>query len=425
MTMFNMLLRPFATTSLFYQHKPIEILIGCLIAAVPLSAVTNPAGMYWATLALFSLGLLIGFNGQASFQKSEKLILISWIIFPAIVMFDQLFRMGWSWSHFQDSSRFLIVIPIFLLIRKYKIPIELVVFGVFFGAIWSGSLGLYQKLYLGWPRAYGGTSGGEISYGNISLLLGFMGYALANTMPVSKNKKLLIGLVILGFGIIGSIASGTKGGWLSAPLLFWLVLGLDPSRRTVAKVYYLLIFFTTILLIWWLSQYMQSRVNHIPTAVMTYLNTNQITDGSASVRLEMWKAAYYMINNNPLLGSGTNSYFALNQALIQSGQISNIVSPFKGPHNQYLSITVQYGVVGLASLLTIYAALANHYLKVTKITPVFSVCGLLVVFGYMDFNLVDNLWAVNTGGVFFVTISAIFAGISSQSSSPHCNKSYS
>jgi O-antigen ligase len=407
-------MRLFTHTSFFYLCKPIESLIGCLIAAIPLFAVTNPAGMYWATLALFALGLLIGFNGQAPFQKSEKLILISWLIFPAIVMCDLLFRMGWSWSNFQYSSRFLVSIPIFLVIRKYKIPIELVVFGVFFGAIWSGSLGLYQKLYLGWPRAYGGTSGGEISYGNISLLLGFIGYALANTLQASKNKKLFIGLVILGFGVTGSIASGTKGGWLSAPLLFWVLLGVDPSRRTVTKVYYVLTFLTTILLLWWFSPFIQSRVNHIPTAVMTYLQTLQITDGSASIRLEMWRAAIHMINNSPLLGSGTNSYFALKEALIQSGEINKLALPFKGPHNQYLSITVQYGVVGLVSLLTIYAALAIHYLKVVKITPIVSVCGLLVIFGYMDFNLVDNLWGVNAGGVFFVTISAIFAGICSR-----------
>ena len=415
-------MRPFTPTSFFYLCKPIEILIGCLIAAVPLFAVTNPAGMYWAALALFALGLLIGFNGQAPFQKSEKLILISWLIFPAIVVCDLLFRMGWSWSHFQESSRFLISIPIFLVIRKYKIPIELVVFGVFFGAIWSGSLGLYQKLSLGWPRAYGGTNGGEISYGNISLLLGFIGYALANTMQVSKNKKICIGLVILGFGVMGSIASGTKGGWMSAPLLFWVLLGVDTSRRTVTKVYYLLTFLTTILLVWWFSPFIQSRVNHIPTAVMTYLQTNQITDGSASARLELWKAAFHMINNSPLLGSGTNSYFALKQALVQSGGISKVVLSLTGPHNQYLSITVQYGVVGLVSLLTIYAALANHYLKVVKITPIISVCGLLVIFGYLDFNFVDNLWGVNTGGVFFVTISAIFAGIGSRYFNSHLSK---
>jgi O-antigen ligase len=416
-------MKPFTSTNFFFPYKPIEISIGCLVAAVPLFAVTNSGGMYWAAIALFALGVCTSFNNQVTFQKSEKLILASWLFYPIIVACDMLFRGGWAWGDFQQSSRFLMAIPVFLLMRKHKIPLEFILIGVFFGVIWSGSLGLYQKLHLGWPRAYGGTNGGEISYGNISLLLGFIGFALTNLLNVSKNKKLLIGLIVLGFGVMASIASGTKGGWLSVPLLLWVLIGIDPSTRSVTKIYYFLIFFSIILVIWWFSPFIQSRVNHIPTAVITYLQTNQITDGSASARLEMWKAAIYMINNSPLLGSGTNSYFALKQVLIQNGEVSNVISPMSGPHNQYLSITVQYGVLGLVSLLSIYWTLANHYLRVAKTAPVLSACGLLVVFGYMDFNLVDNLWGVNAGGVFFVISSAFFAGIGSRYLNSNLDKS--
>ena len=206
------------------RYTPFEYLVGLLAATIPLFSVNFSAGMYYCSILLFILGLVEGFKNQRRFETTEKFLIVAWLMFPILVLLDLLFRVGFSWASFQEASRFLIGIPVFLLLRKYRFPLEFIVVGVFIGAIWAGSFGLYQKFYLAWLRAYGGTSGGEISFGNISLLLGFLGFALAYKLEFLGRTKILFGLLILAFGVAGSVVSGTKGGWMSAPLLFWLLL---------------------------------------------------------------------------------------------------------------------------------------------------------------------------------------------------------
>ena len=391
-----------------------SVLIGLLVASIPATAITMPIIMYYSALILFALGILTALFKQQTFTTTDWGIIIAWLAYPTLVACDLLLRTGWNWSHFQDSSRFLIGVPIFLLIRKYGFPIVLLFIGVGVGAIWAGSIGFYQKFYLLWPRSYGGTSGGEISFGNISLLLAFLALAMSNILNTDNKIKLVIGMGLFTFGIIGSITSGTKGGWISSPFLMWALLSINPTRTNITKLKWMILFFVACAFIWWLSSDIQSRVNHITKAVAHYFETGAITDGSASIRLELWKAALYIIKDNILLGSGTQSYSFEINSLINKGIISSRVASMSGPHNQYLNLLVQYGFLGLISLLGIYITALVHYATLKKYDPVLAICGIIIVLGYLDFNLVDNMWGVNTGEVFFVVMVAIISSYLSQ-----------
>jgi hypothetical protein len=52
-----------------------------------------------------------------------------------------------------------------------------------------------------------------------------------------------------------------------------------------------------------------------------------------------------------------------------------------------------------------------HFIAFKKSNSVLAICGIIIVLGYMDFNLVDDLWSVNTGGVFFVTMVASISAL--------------
>ncbi|MBS1651170.1 MAG: O-antigen ligase family protein [Bacteroidetes bacterium] len=76
-------------------------------------------------------------------------------------------------------------------------------------------------------------------------------------------------------------------------------------------------------------------------------NNNSINNQSLSMRLYFWQAALHVIKNNILFGVGTGDVqTALNKAY------SEIHSPLqtqwhKRPHNQFITITVALGIVGL------------------------------------------------------------------------------
>lgn len=393
------------------RYSPYQILIGLLIASIPATAITMPIVMYYSAIMLFVLGVFTALFKQHPFRATEWGIVISWLAYPTLVAGDLLLRTGWDWSLFNNSSRFLIAIPIFLLIRKYNFPIIILFVGLAVGSIWAGSMGLFQKIFLNWPRSYGGTSGGEISFGNISLLLAFLALAMSHTLNRNSKVKWTIGLALFTFGVIGSITSGTKGGWMSSPFLMWALLSINPDRANFAKLKWMISFLVACAIVWWLSPHIQSRVNHIPMAISHYFETGEITDGSATVRLEMWKAALLIAKDNILLGTGTKSYLYETSMLINDGHISPRVGGFKYPHNQYLSIIVEYGFLGLISLIGIYMSAIMHFIAFKKSNSALAICGIIIVLGYMDFNLVDDLWSVNTGGVFFVTMVASISAL--------------
>ena len=63
-------------------------------------------------------------------------------------------------------------------------------------------------------------------FGDISLLLGFMSVALFQPDWSKDWRWGCLVLVSLSLGVFGSLASGTKGGWISAPIFCWVMVDL-------------------------------------------------------------------------------------------------------------------------------------------------------------------------------------------------------
>jgi O-antigen ligase len=106
--------------------------------------------------------------------------------------------------------------------------------------------------------------------------------------------------------------SGTKGGWISAPILCWEMVSLTRYPTYTKQFIVLAVMVTGAFLVWYFSIFIQQRVGNIPLAVMTYLDTGQVTDGSASIRLALWHAATLVFIDNPLFGVALVTLMLLN-----------------------------------------------------------------------------------------------------------------
>ena len=78
-----------------------------------------------------------------------------------------------------------------------------------------------------------------------------------------------------------------------------------------------------------------------------------------TMRLEFWKTAFYLIKQKPLLGSGTGDIQDSFNKAYQETQTKLNKTWWLRCHNQYLAITVAFGIIGLALFLfyLIYPAL--------------------------------------------------------------------
>ncbi|HUO44190.1 MAG TPA: O-antigen ligase family protein [Burkholderiales bacterium] len=74
------------------------------------------------------------------------------------------------------------------------------------------------------------------------------------------------------------------------------------------------------------------------------------THTSVGLRLEFYRNSLAIIRERPLVGAGTGGFpYAYRQQIAGSAQ-----EPTDNPHNEYLHMTAQLGVAGLAALLTLF-----------------------------------------------------------------------
>jgi putative inorganic carbon (HCO3(-)) transporter len=151
-----------------------------------------------------------------------------------------------------------------------------------------------------------------------------------------------------------------------------------------------------------------------PLKNMYYLNIFK-GHGSVSVfiRLDLWKRILAMIADYPLLGSGPSTYVPI------IGRYSKDFYPDTSyPHNSYLHITAETGLVGLFAFIWIFATLFNtayRKLKETKtksednIELVGLLSGLIafLVHSFFDTNLASLLLVTSFWVVVALTVSLL------------------
>lgn len=153
---------------------------------------------------------------------------------------------------------------------------------------------------------------------------------------VSDKKKVSISL----YGILGAILAltlgltYTRGAWIGF-LIVILALGIFKYRR------FLIIAAIIITTSYFSSSEIQSRVG----------NTVRIDPyGSIQFRLDLWKDSFGYFRQKPLLGHGTDT-------------ATNLIAkkrPEQGsvhPHNDYLKIILENGLIGLFAYLLLYLEL--------------------------------------------------------------------
>lgn len=122
-------------------------------------------------------------------------------------------------------------------------------------------------------------------------------------------------------------------------------------------------------------------------------------------RLEFYRNSIELIWKHPLIGSGTGGFKGAYAALVRGTGME----ASENPHNEYLMVTVQLGVVGLALLLWLFLV---QWRGATSLSSGFewpAVRGLVLLI--LSASLVTSTLIDHTEGLFYVWMSALlFAG---------------
>jgi len=218
-------------------------------------------------------------------------------------------------------------------VKQMKILLLLMCLGVFlvdwaFYKTMSGrdlshfSDGLRYAGSLGWA----GTNGLAAFEAQISLfLLGL--YAFGRRRVV---KWVILSLIFANMYCL--LFSFSRGGYV-AFLVGLIFLGLFKERKLLVLVLALLIGWQTLV------------PNAVRERIAMTVDESGKLESSSQTRITLWEDAYEMFRQNPLFGTGFETYRYMHR-----------VGPYNDTHNMYMKVLVETGLIGLVLFLWLFLA---------------------------------------------------------------------
>lgn len=108
------------------------------------------------------------------------------------------------------------------------------------------------------------------------------------------------------------------------------------------------------------SDNFSTRINDAVDEIQNYQPSSSRT--SLGMRFDWWHNSITLIKEKPLWGHGTGSFAKVQGELITGTEIK----PSDNPHNEYLLIAVQTGIIGLALFLVLLGGLLFSSLRLKK-----------------------------------------------------------
>ncbi len=331
-----------------------------LFSALTMPYLSKLAAGFLLLLGLIGLYRLKGISHDL--MSGEKWLLVSFVLFSLVSIFSFFY---WPQSrdarmHLEDYATFMMLVPLYLLLRQFRFSFSWVLVLLVSSAIFLGLVSMVQLSYWGISRPSGGVN--AMRYGAVSLVMAMFSL---NAMLLIRQKsfwvKLVLGLAIC-MGLLACFLAQSRGSWLAMPVLA-LAYTVYLYRAGHPRYLIVLVFGSVVLLaVVSQSQVVEARVQQFVSNFESYQNGD--SQNPIGGRFDMFKAAGVLIKQNPIWGHGLNSYSPKATEIRKATQgMSNEVGLWNNPHNEILQVMVEKGVIGLVTLLLLFAAPACFFLQ--------------------------------------------------------------
>ena len=401
--------------------KAESVLRGLASAAafmVPGLALWLPSGYSYGA-ALLLLAALVGapWWWRACQVSRQSLWLVLSIVVMGFVWLLDSSDGAWRWGALDRPSKYLLALPCLFFLLAYAPNPRWLWTGITLGALGSGGIALYQIGVLHLPRAAGYTN--AIQYGNLCVLLALMCLVLLATRPpgVQTWRRLVMAVGVV-LGLVGSVLSQSRGGWVALALIFpALALVLRPYigwRQFAAGTAALLCALSVLVFVQ--RHGLEERLDMAVTEAQQF---EQKGDAVSSVgqRLAHWQLAWDMGLARPLLGWGKSGYDAEKQRQVNAGQAHPFLLEFAHVHNEVLDLFAKHGLLGVLALLLFYGVplalfwptrarvmvpATNGGMQLDRTALALHLVGWTVPVAYIAFGLTQVFFAHNSGNVFYL-----------------------
>ena len=295
---------------------------------------------------------------------------------------------------------------LFFVVPKLPLRTHYLWTGAATGAIGAGLVAIYQAKVLGVARA-DGFYYNPIPFGDIALVLSAASLIALLQFPLGKHAKLLKVWLAFGgaFGMIASLLSGTRGGWLTLLTLVLFSAWILSSnwshwKRWIALLMACLLIATAVHLS--PRANVMDRIDKGLSGGVTWIKTGQVTDGSVSLRLALFAEGFSMFTERPILGWEWRSVKAEQERRLLARGVDPVWSSPKSYgafENEVIDKLVGFGLMGLISVVCAFVfpfwAFWRYRLDRDAQIRCFATMGMLLPIMFMEFGLSVSVLSLN------------------------------
>ncbi|CAB3786193.1 hypothetical protein LMG28614_02250 [Paraburkholderia ultramafica] len=267
----------------------------------------------------------------------------------------------WLPREFDTLSRFMLALPVFLLLRQFPSrALRLIGWGCATGALAVGLWALIYQPLGGWTDAnrLNNSYTNAIPFGDTALLLAFLSIFTLGWDNPRDWRVLALRLLALAGGGYASYLSGSRGGWLMVPV-FVVLLGAQyrwfaHKKRLLVTALGIAICAGALLS----TQRVQQRLSEATNDITLLKKGND--DTSLGQRLQLWSASGVIFSRHPLYGIGKGHLEDELGAMAKRGEVKNVIVNERA-HSDFFSTIAEMGLVGAVSLLLFYFGITVYF----------------------------------------------------------------
>lgn len=303
------------------------------------------------------------------------------------------------------SSRFLYlfaIIPSYIFLKNTRIKLHFFWYGLTIGSFIVAGIAIYEVVFSHADRARSITH--PIIFGDLSLAMGVMTLAGAGWFRSQAKWQILLPCIALICGVLASVLSGSRGGWVAVPFLFliflWYIKNIFSFQQKITLV---TVFTLTLSALYFTPQTRVSyHIDRTINNVKLYMDSDidspyRSSSSSIGTRFEMWQASVSIFQKHPIIGVGWGNYKENASLLVKQGLRNKSAASFEHPHNQFFSALVKGGLLSFISLILFLTVLSKFFIKKisrdqNKDIQRLALAGLLLVISFIFFGLSEAIF---------------------------------
>ena len=371
-----------------------ERLVYLLIFLFPIAGMSVRSWISSIFNFLFLIALFTLRKPREPLLKQEKILL--WICAAYFSMFI-ISSLGNGWGDAQTRGlgtefRFLFVIPLYLLIRRYPDCTQWLLRGSILGGFFLFAQAYSDVMIDGRPTAWGAYSKNII--GPFAVLAAFwcLHYFWQNKSQHHRVFSVFILLSVLA-ALVTAGLSGSRGAYVGFLVtgVFCIMFFFRPRWMFASLGVLLLIG----LLFYHNFSIVQRGVDVAFDETQKYFQAvDHIKDSSSTsssgVRLEMLRTGFLFVADNPIIGIGPGNYPKEARKYIEQGRAHAAIKEYQYPHNTFVEVASSKGLLGLATVLLLFYYPAFIFIKGYKACKRTAVIGLIHIVAISAFSLTDH-----------------------------------